>query len=82
MKKVAYTLFLFVFFTSLTSCHTKNKDHLAMIEYQCPMKCEGDKIFDEPGNCAVCKMDLQPLKTKIKETDEISDLSVYNLPSK
>lgn len=82
MKKVAYTLFLFVFFASLTSCHTKKKDDLAMIEYQCPMKCEGDKIFDGPGVCTVCKMDLQPLKIKIKETDEISDLSIYNLPSK
>ncbi|WP_373517744.1 SCO family protein [Pricia sp.] len=82
MKKIVHTLFLFIFFATLTSCHTKKKDDLAIIEYQCPMKCEADKIFDEPGNCAICKMNLQPLETKIKETDEISDLSIYNLPSK
>lgn len=30
-------------------------------QYYCPMKCEGEKIYDEPGNCAVCNMDLVPL---------------------
>ncbi len=29
--------------------------------YQCPMKCEGDKTFDQPGNCKVCNMKLVPL---------------------
>jgi transcription initiation factor IIE alpha subunit len=26
--------------------------------YQCPMKCEGDKMYDKPGQCPVCNMDL------------------------
>lgn len=26
--------------------------------YVCPMKCEGDKVYDKPGKCAECKMDL------------------------
>lgn len=26
--------------------------------YQCPMRCEGDKKYDEPGNCPVCNMKL------------------------
>jgi Cu+-exporting ATPase len=26
--------------------------------YQCPMKCEGDKMYDAPGNCPVCNMRL------------------------
>ena len=26
--------------------------------YQCPMKCEGDKTYDTPGNCPVCNMIL------------------------
>ncbi len=82
MKKITSIFLLFFLVANLTSCNTKKKDDLAMIEYQCPMKCEGDKIFDEPGNCVVCKMDLQPLETKIEETDEISGLSIYNLPSK
>jgi protein SCO1 len=31
------------------------------IKYQCPMKCEGDKVYDEPGRCPVCKMYLAPV---------------------
>lgn len=34
--------------------------------YYCPMHCEGDKTYDEPGDCPVCGMDLveeQNLKT-------------------
>jgi len=27
----------------------------------CPMKCEGDKVYDEPGNCLVCHMKLVPV---------------------
>lgn len=27
--------------------------------YQCPMKCEGDKMYAEKGTCPVCKMDLE-----------------------
>jgi len=26
--------------------------------YSCPMKCEGEKTYDKPGKCPVCKMDL------------------------
>jgi hypothetical protein len=27
-------------------------------KYQCPMKCEGNKTYPEPGNCPVCNMKL------------------------
>ncbi|MDB4584815.1 copper-translocating P-type ATPase, partial [Draconibacterium sp.] len=30
-------------------------------KYYCPMHCEGDKKYDEPGNCPVCHMHLVPL---------------------
>lgn len=33
------------------------------VKYQCPMKCEGDKVYDQPGRCPVCKMNLAPVKT-------------------
>lgn len=66
---------------NLISCNTKKKDELAAILYLCPMKCEGDKTFTEPGTCAICKMALIPIEAKSKETGEISDLSIYNLPS-
>ncbi len=26
--------------------------------YICPMHCEGDKVYDKPGNCPVCNMKL------------------------
>src|SRR3954467_11198752 len=26
-------------------------------KYYCPMFCEGDKVYDEPGDCPVCGMD-------------------------
>ncbi|WP_228851253.1 heavy metal translocating P-type ATPase [Aegicerativicinus sediminis] len=26
--------------------------------YYCPMRCEGDKTYDKPGDCPVCGMDL------------------------
>jgi Cu2+-exporting ATPase len=29
--------------------------------YQCPMKCEGEKVYDQPGKCPVCKMNLVPV---------------------
>lgn len=27
--------------------------------YQCPMKCEGEKTYDQLGKCPKCKMDLK-----------------------
>ncbi|MCD6331979.1 MAG: hypothetical protein J7L89_01775, partial [Bacteroidales bacterium] len=27
-------------------------------QYTCPMRCEGDKVYNEPGNCPVCHMHL------------------------
>jgi Cu+-exporting ATPase len=29
--------------------------------YYCPMHCEGDKIYDKPGSCPVCGMNLEVL---------------------
>ena len=29
------------------------------------MKCEGEKVYDKPGNCPVCNMKLVPVKKKI-----------------
>jgi hypothetical protein len=33
-------------------------EHQRQLKYQCPMKCEGDKTYYEPGNCPVCNMKL------------------------
>ena len=45
----------------LSHGHSHTKDG-----YQCPMKCEGDKVYEEPGNCPVCNMKLVPL-SEIKD---------------
>ncbi|WP_407534143.1 heavy metal translocating P-type ATPase [Elizabethkingia miricola] len=39
-------------------------------QYICPMKCEGEKIYNEPGRCPVCGMFLAPIEevnTSVKE---------------
>lgn len=30
-------------------------------KFYCPMKCEGDKVYDQTGNCPVCNMHLVPV---------------------
>lgn len=35
--------------------------HTGSGKYYCPMHCEGDKIYDKPGNCPVCGMNLEKL---------------------
>lgn len=37
-------------------------------QYACPMHCEGDKTYTEPGDCPVCEMHLVP-------TDELKEKS-------
>lgn len=29
--------------------------------YICPMRCEGEKVYDQPGDCPVCNMHLVPV---------------------
>ncbi len=35
----------------------------------CPMKCEGDKVYDEPGKCPVCNMNLIPVNEQEKKPE-------------
>jgi len=44
--------------TELTSVQATQS--MAAAEYACPMKCEGDKTYPEPGRCPVCGMHLKP----------------------
>src|SRR5690606_26209081 len=34
--------------------------------YYCPMHCEGDKMYDKPGSCPVCGMNLEKVPSTIK----------------
>jgi len=40
--------------------------HHSAFKYQCPMKCEGDKVYDAPGNCPVCNMKLVPVDNAMR----------------
>jgi heavy metal translocating P-type ATPase len=39
------------------------------IKYQCPMRCEGDKVYDGPGVCPVCNMKLVPVEEISEQGD-------------
>lgn len=41
---------------------TTDDQHEEGMVYQCPMKCEGDLVYEEPGRCPVCKMELKPVE--------------------
>lgn len=43
--------------TETTNETTEELENVSM--YQCPMKCEGDKMYEEKGTCPVCQMDLE-----------------------
>jgi len=40
---------------------------LSPTQYYCPMKCEGEKIYNEPGNCPVCHMKLIPVGEEMSQ---------------
>lgn len=42
-------------------------------KYYCPMHCEADKVYDKPGNCPVCGMNLEKLP-------ELPSASKYTCP--
>lgn len=44
--------------------HSHNHTMHSEDSYQCPMKCEGDKTYNEAGNCPVCNMKLVPVGNK------------------
>lgn len=87
MKYFKIIVSAFVLLMVATSCNSdtskNSKEELAV--YQCPMQCEGDKTYDEPGSCPVCKMDLKQVEVKTSKTlatDEVSEESIFNLTSK
>jgi len=45
--------------------HRHEMDKMVMPDapgkYYCPMHCEGDKVYDKPGSCPVCGMNLEKI---------------------
>lgn len=52
--------------------HSHNSDNESQpdIRYKCPMKCEGDKTYDAPGNCPVCHMKLMPVEDNYQDAKD------------
>ncbi|HMV08090.1 MAG TPA: heavy metal translocating P-type ATPase [Cyclobacteriaceae bacterium] len=48
--------------------HNKPLDTGTPGKYYCPMHCEGDKVYDKPGNCPVCGMHLVKLPEIVLST--------------
>jgi len=40
------------------------------VAYACPMKCEKDKTYDEPGKCPVCGMNLKQKQDSHEENKQ------------
>ncbi|WP_299390311.1 SCO family protein [uncultured Gelidibacter sp.] len=71
-----------ILFIGLTSCKNESAKTSDAIAYYCPMECEGDKTYDEPGSCPVCNMDLVRVEADTEtSSDEISETSIFNLTS-
>ena len=73
--KITTTIMLLTAVMFMASCGSKTSEskkenttteQTANVMYQCPMKCEGEKMYDKPGQCPKCNMDLQ----KVEEMDE------------
>ena len=76
MKKVILSLAIVAFMAiSLTACKNETKDEstseaVAQLEYQCPMKCEGEKTYTEKDmKCPVCGMGLKEVEHKGDHTN-------------
>lgn len=44
------------FGSGVNNQHKSKEQHEA--KYQCPMNCEGNKTYNQPGECPVCNMQL------------------------
>lgn len=74
-KQIITAALLFTATMFITSCGSNNSEtkteksateESTTTQYQCPMKCEGEKTYDKPGQCPKCNMDLQ----KVEEMHE------------
>ena len=78
MKKVMLSIAVITLIV-VTSCKNENKEaeeskKIALTEYQCPMKCEGDKTYtDKDMKCPICGMSLKQVEAVMHDSDEDHD---------
>jgi predicted small lipoprotein YifL len=81
-KRQIIAAMLFVATTlSIASCGSKTSENntektdaeqteqVENVQYQCPMKCEGEKTYNEPGQCPKCNMDLEQVEENQGHSD-------------
>ena len=65
-----------------THQHKSASDHLSDDElYYCPMRCQGEKTYNEPGRCTVCGMYLVKVGAENKTEQISTESSLPPLPS-
>ena len=76
MKKVILSVAAVVIMgTMMVSCKDDSKkvevsEEVALTEYQCPMKCEGDKTYtNKDTKCPVCNMALVEVEIEIDSSE-------------
>ncbi|MDO7171094.1 SCO family protein [Mariniflexile sp. AS56] len=85
MKISRYIVIILITITNVLSCRSDKKTTSDLAQaYQCPMKCEGEKTYNETGSCKICNMDLVLVANSPKtlESGVISEESIFNLTSK
>ena len=85
MKNRNLVFIILLAFITFGCSKTNNKSEKEVATYQCPMQCEGDKVYHEEGSCPVCNMDIKLVETEINHnhnSDEISETSIFNLTTK
>ncbi len=84
MKNIKIIFVLLVSLMAVASCNESKKNTEETVQYQCPMKCEGEKTYHKEGSCPVCNMDIKPieLSSKVLTGGEISENSIFNLTTK
>lgn len=70
--QIIITSIIFATALFIVSCENNGNEKLnknateevKTVMYQCPMKCEGEKMYEEKGICPVCEMDLELVSEK------------------
>lgn len=84
MKVKNIVILILISIVSFGCTKSDNKQE-EIVTYQCPMQCEGDKVYHEEGSCPVCNMDIKLVETETihnHNSDEISETSIFNLTTK